>query len=183
MRLYTATGDGGETSLFDGTRVAKDHPRVVAYGDVDELNSVLGWCRCAPPSEQISSRIERIQHLLFDLGAELATPPGSRQSNHVPKVGEASCRELEGWIDQASDAVPPLRNFVLPGGCEPASRLHLARTCCRRSERAVIALARAETVRPEAIIFLNRLSDLLFAWAREANHLAGCGDQVWVAST
>jgi cob(I)alamin adenosyltransferase len=180
MKLYTATGDAGETSLFDGTRVRKNHPRVAAYGDIDELNASLGWCRAAAAGT-IAERLEPIQHELFVLGAELATPAGSRQSGRVPLISSEASRRLETWIDEATAAVTPLRNFILPGGSEAAARLHMARTCCRRAERAVIGLAHDESVRPEAVVYLNRLSDLLFAWARLANALAGSDDVVWIS--
>jgi len=182
VKLYTKRGDLGQTDLFGGERVFKDDARVAAYGEVDELNAVLGWtlCAAAPNAPDWAPRVQHIQDRLFVLGAELATP-NRRES--APSVTEADIAELEGWIDQASDAVPPLRNFVLPGGNELAARLHLARTVCRRAERAVVTLARqaapGQSVAPSAIVFLNRLSDLLFAWARLANHAAGTPEIVW----
>lgn len=182
MKLYTKTGDGGETSLFDGTRVGKDHPRVAAYGDLDELNAALGWCRSAPGAEAISSKIVAIQPQLLSLGAELASPPESAQAARVPRIADPQCRRLETWIDEATEAIEPLEHFVLPGGTELACRLHLARTCCRRAERSLVALARSEVVRPEVIVYLNRLSDLLFTWARLANQKAGCPDVIWVSA-
>lgn len=181
MKLYTRTGDTGETSLFDGTRVPKDHLRVTAYGEVDELNSVLGWCVCAAGEGVLTPRLQMLQRELFTLGAELATPPGSRLAGRVaPISGEHNLR-LETWIDEATAQAQPLRHFILPGGAELAARLHIARTVCRRAERAVVALAHSSEVFPEIIIYLNRLSDLLFAWARLANQMAGVADVPWVA--
>jgi cob(I)alamin adenosyltransferase len=179
MRLYTRTGDAGETSLFDGTRVAKDDPRCAAYGEVDELNAVLGWCRCADTAGWLAGPLQQIQADLFVVGAELATPPG-KASGKVPTVTGEHIERLEGWIDAACAAAPPLRHFILPGGSELAARLHIARTVCRRAERLVVSLSRAASVRGEVIIYLNRLSDLLFAWARQANATAGCPDIEWI---
>jgi len=178
MKLYTRGGDTGETSLFDGTRVAKDDIRVAAYGEVDELNAVLGWC--AAGGDLFKQRIVEIQEDLFVVGSELATPPDSPAAGKIPMLAADRAAHLEGWIDQACSSVPPLRHFVLPGGTELASRLHVARTCCRRAERAVVTLARSTALRSEVIIYLNRLGDLLFAWARQANGEAGCPDVLWV---
>lgn len=181
MKLYTRTGDGGDTSLFDGTRVPKDHPRVAAYGDVDELSSVLGWCRCADTQTLLGGRLENIQRELFTLGAELATPPGSRVESHVPRLGQEPIQRLETWIDEAAGQVEPLRHFVMPAGTELAVRLHVARVVCRRAERAVVGLVRSGEARPEIVAYLNRLGDLLFAWARLANRAAGALETLWVA--
>jgi cob(I)alamin adenosyltransferase len=180
MKLYTKYGDRGETALLNGMRVAKDDPRVGAYGEVDELNAMLGWCRCADEKQLICGPLQNIQEDLFVIGAELATPPGIKPPGNVPTIGAEHISTLEGWIDEACAAVEPLKNFVLPGGTELAARLHLARTCCRRAERAVVSLARNSEVRPDVIVYLNRLSDLLFAWARRANRAAGCPDLLWV---
>lgn len=179
MKIYTATGDGGETSLVDGRRVYKDNPRVAAYGEVDELNSTLGWCRVAADQSAIAGPVEQIQQELFHMGAELATPAETRKALKIKLIGQAHCRQLEQWIDEATAAVDPLQNFVLPGGCELAARLHMARCCCRRVERAVVGFGRNEEVRPEVLIYLNRLSDLLFVWARLANHEARLADHIW----
>ncbi len=181
MKLYTRTGDSGETSLFDGSRVPKDNARVSAYGELDELNALLGWCRCTPGTPEILSHLQVIQSDLFVLGAELATPPDSRNLTRLVLLGEAEHRRLESWIDEAAGAVPPLRTFILPGGAELAARLHVARTCCRRAERTVVALSHLSSVRPDVIVYLNRLGDLLFAWARQANHDSGTADIPWTS--
>ena len=181
MKLYTKTGDGGETSLADGTRVPKDHARVAACGDLDELIAVLGWCRCSTGPPAVLSGIKKIQQKLFLLGAELAMPSGSGRSKRPPVVSSDECRRLEAWIDDAVGAVEPLGNFLVCGGTELACRLHFARACCRRAERAVTTLARSGDVRGEVTAYLNRLSDLLFAWARQVNHEAGAADDIWVS--
>jgi cob(I)alamin adenosyltransferase len=180
MALYTRSGDRGETSLFDGSRVAKDDLRVVAYGELDELNSLLGLCRCAARSSVINGRAGHVQHELFAIGRELATPPGGRRFGPTGCIGPEQNKRLENWIDDACEVAPALRDFVLPGGTELTARLHLARTCCRRAERSVVTLHTVMPVREEIIIYLNRLSDLLFAWARQANQEAGVEDIIWV---
>ena len=178
MKLYTRKGDDGETSLVGGSRVGKDDPRVEAYGGVDEANAAIGAVIAACGEEEMADTLQRIQSDLFVLGAELASHPEKR-----PKltIGDGHVTQLERWIDEASEDVPPLRNFVLPGGSETAARLHLARTVCRRAERAAVALARRQPVGTSAIAYLNRLSDLMFALARRANHLAGVAETLWVA--
>ena len=175
MRLYTGQGDSGETRLLSGERVSKDHPRIAAYGDVDELNAVLGVAAAVCEAE-VAVRVRAIQEHLFVLGAELSstTPAAS-----TPAIGKDDVRKLESWIDETSDGVEPLKRFVLPGGSEAGGRFHLARTICRRAERSVVSLLQREQVAPEVIVFLNRLSDLLFAWARLANARAGVGDVEW----
>ena len=183
MKLYTRGGDGGETSLFDGTRVGKDHPRVTAYGDVDELNSTLGWCRCADAAGLLAERLEAVQRELFVIGAHLATPAGSSAAGHLPRLEEEAPARLERWIDEATEQVEPLRHFVLPGGAELAARLHVGRTVCRRVERVVVGLAREGEASAEIVMYLNRLGDLLFAWARLANHAGGVADVLWVPKT
>jgi cob(I)alamin adenosyltransferase len=182
MGLYTRKGDDGRTSLMDGRRVPKDDPHVVACGAVDELNSVLGWCRCAAGSAVLNARIEQIQQELFSIGAELATPPDAQALPGVQPVGEPQVGRLETWIDEACGVTKPLGNFVLPGGCELAARLHLARTCCRRAERAVVCLHAGQPTCGQFIMYLNRLGDLLFAWARQANQDAGVTDVLWKPS-
>ena len=183
MTIYTKTGDGGETSLLDGRRVPKDHVLVVACGDLDELNALLGWCRSVEGPPAALLRIEEIERQLFILGAELATPSGPEQAGQVSTDLSDQCRCLESWIDEAVDGIKPVGHFLLPGGTELACRLHVARTCCRRAERAVVALARSEAVRPEVMAYLNRLGDLLFAWAVRANHEAGRPHVIWVPVT
>jgi cob(I)alamin adenosyltransferase len=180
MALYTRGGDRGETSLIDGSRVAKDDLRVVAFGELDELNSLMGLCRCAAGSSVINERAEQAQHELFAIGRELATPPGGRRFGPTGCISPEQIKRLEDWIDEACKLVLPLKDFVLPGGTELAARLHLARTCCRRAERSVVTLHGITAVREEVIIYLNRLSDLLFSWARQANQEAGVEDIVWV---
>jgi cob(I)alamin adenosyltransferase len=175
MRLYTGQGDRGETGLIGGERVAKDHPRVAAYGDVDELNAALGVAATVC-DEELADRAQAVQEQLFVLGAELSsrTPDES-----TPCISAEEVKKIEGWIDEASDAVTPLQRFVLPGGSEAGARFHLARTVCRRAERSVVSLSLQECVSPQVIIYLNRVSDLLFAWARLANARAGVPDVEW----
>jgi cob(I)alamin adenosyltransferase len=186
MKLYTKQGDDGGTVLFDGTRVDKNDPRVAAYGDVDELNSQIGLTiailQNAGPTGRWSLLIERmtiIQNELFTLGAELATPQDAPNRHKIPQINADHSRRLETWIDDAVAPVAPLREFVLPGGCIAAAHMHICRTVCRRVERGVVALARQSQINPEVIIYLNRLSDLFFAWARLANHLEGVPDVPW----
>lgn len=176
MRLYTKRGDGGQTGLIGGTRVSKDHPRVAAYGDVDELNAVIGGVIAVCEDEDWRERLSRIQHQLFNLGAVLAN---AGDPSAVPALGDGDIQALENWIDEACDEVPPLTQFILPGGNELSCRLHLARTVCRRAERSVVHLAQQDSVPSAAIVHLNRLNDLLFAWARLANHRAGVAETVW----
>ncbi len=182
-RIYTRTGDTGETSLFGGGRVPKDHPRVRAYGTIDELNAVLGLARAAGPPQEIDVLLERLQHQLFDLGAELATPAASRQAAaHVTRVTPDRVAALEHDIDRFEALLPPLRQFVLPGGTPAASALHHARTVARRAERAIVRLGSREPINPELLKYVNRLSDLLFVLARAANHSAGRADVIWTSS-
>lgn len=176
MKLYTKHGDDGSTGLIGGTRVPKNDPRVAAYGDVDETNAAIGVIVAGCNDAETVATLRRIQDELFVLGAELATPAGE-QPRHG--IGESHVKQLEQWIDVASAEVTPLRNFVLPGGTATAANLHLARTVCRRSERAVVALSQMQPVGPWAIIYLNRLSDLLFALARQANKRASVEDIPW----
>jgi cob(I)alamin adenosyltransferase len=186
MRIYTRTGDRGETGLFGGQRVRKDHARVEAYGDVDELNCVLGVAIAAlerEGGEEIAAGLRAIQSDLFTVGANLATPApedGGRPSSHIPELGAGRVEEMERWIDRAETELEPLKAFILPGGSPAAAQLHLARTVCRRAERRVVTLAQEAHVGPEWITFLNRLSDLLFTLARLANARAGIPDVPWV---
>jgi len=187
MKLYTRTGDDGSTSLFDGTRVEKDHPRVTAYGAVDETNAALGMAIAvlsaadAPAAlRSLGERLLQVQRELFEVGSDLATPIDSTRRDRVPAISMEQVTRLEGWIDEAVAAVRPLKNFILPGGSEAAARLHAARTIARRAEREVITLARSEAVGPAVIPYLNRLNDLLFAWARVANHELSVEDVEWI---
>ena len=179
MKIYTKTGDTGETSLFDNTRVSKADPRVDAYGEVDEVNACLGAARAAGVDADLSALIESLQRDLFALGARLADP-SARIAERVTKatIGAADVERLEGAIDRLEDGVPPLRRFVLPGGSPAGSLLHLARTVCRRAERRVIGLG-ADAVEPIVVVYLNRLSDLLFVIARSANHRSGVAETEW----
>jgi cob(I)alamin adenosyltransferase len=177
MKIYTKTGDAGETGLFGGTRVSKASARVSAYGDVDELNSAIGVARLHRLDDERDALLGAIQNELFDLGAELAARPGKESS--VPRIGEEEIERLERAIDRVDEEVGPLASFILPGGSPGAAYLHLARTVCRRAERSVVALAAAEQVRPEVLRYLNRLSDLLFVLARLANARAGVADVPW----
>ena len=179
MKLYTRSGDDGMTGLFGGPRVPKTAPRVVAYGTVDELNSTLGLAAAGSDQPRINEALQEIQSRLFDLGADLATPPDSSFADQVPGVPPEAVEKLEKWIDAASEPVPEQQQFVLPGGSELAARLHVARTVCRRAERAVTALHEQEPVGEPARVYLNRLGDLLFAFARWANHLDGIPDVPW----
>ena len=183
MKIYTRGGDAGETSLFGGERVRKNTPRVSAYGEVDELNSVLGVARAELAHDDLRGKLQTIQSSLFDLGGELATPnaPAREAKGKVgPRVAEADVAELERWIDQLEGELEPLRNFILPGGAPAAAALHLGRTVCRRAERAVIGLAEQEAVAAVLIRYLNRLSDLLFVMARAVNRRAGVSEPQWV---
>lgn len=186
MKIYTRTGDAGETGLFGGQRVRKDHVRVEAYGDVDELNSLLGVCCVQLEVEGQAALVERlrgIQAELFTVGANLATPApedGGRETSYIPKLPEGAIEVLEGWIDEGDGELEPLKNFILPGGTPAAASLHLARTVCRRAERRAVTLSHEAHVGPEMVRYLNRLSDLLFTWARVANARAGRGDVPWV---
>lgn len=183
LKIYTKTGDRGETGLFGGARVPKDDARVEAYGDVDELNSVLGLAVAAVGDGEIAAGLRAVQTDLFTLGARLATPApedGGRDNPWIPQLDPARVAELEAWIDRAEAELEPLQNFVLPGGDPAAAALHLARTVCRRAERRVVSLARGATIEDGVIIYLNRLSDLLFTLARLANRRAGVPDVPWV---
>lgn len=175
-RIYTRTGDRGETGLIGGHRVLKDHVRVEAYGAVDELNAHLGAVRAQISDPEMDAVLDDVQHRLFDLGAELATPGPAAAA---PSISASQIEALERVIDRYQDALAPLREFILPGGIAAAAALHVARTVARRAERRVVALARAEPVRPELLRYLNRLSDLLFMLARAANARAGRSDVTW----
>ena len=181
MRSYTKTGDRGETGLFGGGRVPKDHPRVAAYGDVDELNSALGVVRATAPVDFFDGLLESVQRDLFALGGQLATPDPERVSSALEKaaLSDARVAEFERAIDAADQELPPLRAFVLPAGTPKAAAFHLARTICRRAERSVVHLKHQAEVPEHFVIYLNRLSDLLFTLARLSNHRNGAGDVTW----
>ena len=181
MKIYTRTGDDGGTALFGGGRVGKDHVRVAAYGAVDELNAIIGWARTQAADDTISQKLELIQHDLFTLGSDLATPspPDGRPRPETPDLPTDRTAEMEQWIDDGDDELPELRAFVLPAGSLGGAALHVARTVCRRAERAVVHLASEEDVSEGVITYLNRLSDLLFNFARLENHRTGSGDVEW----
>ena len=181
-RLYTRTGDRGETSLFGGRRVPKDDPRVVAYGTIDELNAALGVAISSIRQRTVVDHLHAIQNELFNIGAELASDKPVRRGKAragVFHLDPAKTERLETLIDQYDARVPPLRTFVLPSGSSAASLLHLARTVCRRAERTVVTLAREQPVNPAILTYLNRLCDLLFALARYANKTARRREIVW----
>lgn len=179
MTLYTKTGDGGETALFDGTRVPKSEGRVAAYGDVDELNAVLGLVLAAGVDDDLAELVSHIQRDLFAVGARLADPR-ERISERVEKtdLDEDDVRRLEDAIDRYDAEVPPLRRFLLPGGGQAASALHLARAVCRRAERSIVALG-VQRVPTQLLQYINRLSDLLFALARVTNHRGQIAEREW----
>jgi cob(I)alamin adenosyltransferase len=179
VKIYTKTGDAGETSLFDNTRVSKADPRVEAYGEVDELNACLGVACAAGLDADLTSVLTAIQRDLFAVGARLADP-SSRIAARVEKaaVSQDDVERLEQTIDRLEETLPPLRRFILPGGSSAGALLHLARTVCRRAERRAIALG-PDAVEPLVLVYLNRLSDLLFVVARAANHRAGVPETEW----
>lgn len=179
MKIYTKTGDAGETSLFDGTRVLKSDPRVAAYGDVDELQACVGFAAAAGLDDELRDIAVAIQRDLFALGARLADP-AHKIAARVSKVviNDESITRLERWIDRLEESLPPLRHFILAGGGTGGAALHVARTVCRRAERATLSLGR-EAVEPIVLVYLNRLSDLLFVMARAANHRAGVPETEW----
>lgn len=176
MKIYTKTGDSGQTSLFSGERISKGDLRVSAYGDVDELNSFLGMAILRTSVEGNRELLRKIQNRLFDLGADLATT-GRRKS--VERIDNKEILEMEAAIDVMDARLPELRTFILPGGTEAAVWLHLSRTICRRAERSVVRLQGESQINPLIIVFLNRLSDLLFMMARLENFSAGVSDITW----
>ena len=177
MKIYTGRGDGGRTSLFSGERVGKDARRVEVYGTLDELNSLLGWAGTQTRCPEISEILTTLQAELFEAGADLATV-GSRR--RVRRLGEDDWRRLESLIDKLDGKLPPLRNFVLPGGSSAASVIHLARSVCRRGERLLVRLMRDEPdVNEHLLVYLNRLSDLLFVLARYENFRTGAEETPW----
>jgi cob(I)alamin adenosyltransferase len=175
LKIYTRTGDHGQTSLFGGARVAKNDPRIEAYGTVDELSSVLGVARAAALPTDVDAQLHLVQMDLFEIGAHLASPGTSR----FPGVESARIEALEREIDTMESVLEPLKAFIVPGGTMGASQLHVARTVCRRGERLVVALDDASEATTSTIAYLNRLSDYLFVAARFTNHSAGIADIPW----
>ena len=181
-KLYTKRGDAGQTDLFGGQRIDKDSLRVEAYGTVDELNSTLGLADAACHDTRLTEILRDSQARLFELGADLATPrqEGKPDAAGIPRIAASHIDVIEQQIDEISDRLPPMTHFIMPGGCDLAARLHMARTVCRRAERICVHLKKHEPVSDEIIIYLNRLSDLLFALARRANQVAGVADVPWL---
>jgi cob(I)alamin adenosyltransferase len=179
VKIYTRTGDGGETALFDGRRVSKSDLRVDAYGEIDELNAAIGWALASGVAPDMAAMLESIQRDLFAVGGTLADPV-HRIAERVQKmsVGEAEVLRLEQWIDELDASLPPLRRFLLPGGSAAGAALHLARTICRRAERRIVSLGGGE-VDQVLLAYVNRLSDFLFVAARAVNHRAGITERPW----
>ncbi|MCY4018766.1 MAG: cob(I)yrinic acid a,c-diamide adenosyltransferase [Chloroflexi bacterium] len=178
MKIYTKTGDKGETSLFGGGRVTKNHARVEAYGTIDELNAALGLALSAGPCEPIDEWLREVQGHLFHLGSDLATPLDSK-SDWLARIEQSQVSWLEDSIDRMTAELEPLRNFILPGGTLVAAQLHLARTICRRAERRIVTLQETAETNALALIYINRLSDWLFTLARYENAKAGEAEQKW----
>ncbi len=182
-RIYTRTGDKGETGLIGGTRVPKDSLRVKAYGNVDELNSVLGLARALVKDKELDLVLEKLQNELFIAGADLAAPEmSSRGSHETPRIDKEMVTDLEQNIDRFQKELPPLKAFILPGGGQAGAVLHFARAVARRAERSVVELNKAEPLGEHVVPFMNRLSDLLFVIARVANHREGMSEEEWRAS-
>jgi cob(I)alamin adenosyltransferase len=180
VKIYTKRGDRGKTSLFGGDAASKASLRVDAYGEVDELNAAIGWARTTLTDGELDAILGGFQTSLFELGAELATPPGVTSKASSP-IKEDDVARLERIIDRLQEGLEPQTHFILPGGGPAAAALHVCRTVCRRAERAVVRLLETESVGAQSLIFLNRLSDLLFVMARVANHRAGIADVPWIA--
>ena len=180
MKLYTRTGDDGTTGLFGGDRVSKDDLRIEAYGAVDELNAQMGMILVVCEIPLLEEHLSPLQSRLFDLGADLATPCGSEHEDKISRMAEENVTNLERSIDAIEGRNEPIKTFVMPGGTELASRIHVARCTCRRAERAIVRLAHRDTVNIHTIEFVNRLSDLLFAASRLANREAGVPDVPWI---
>lgn len=178
MKIYTRTGDRGDTSLYGGQRVPKDALRIEAYGTIDELNSVLGTVRADNTDEEIDSILSQVQHRLFELGADLATPR-STSKKRIKRFEPEDAKPIEKIIDALGEHLKPLRSFVLPGGSPVAARIHFARTICRRAERTVVRLSRNEEIGEGITVYLNRLSDMLFVLARYANHVGKVPETKW----
>ena len=178
-KVYTRTGDAGDTALGSGARVPKHDARIVAFGAVDELNAHVGLALNATPCAELVAPLRRIQNELFHLGADLCIPEPDKLSSPGPRIEPRHTLALEQLMDQLSDSLVPLTNFVLPGGTPAASQLHVARTVCRRAERETVVLAAREPLNPEAVRYLNRLSDALFVMSRYDNRRAGVAEPVW----
>ncbi|MFA5512653.1 MAG: cob(I)yrinic acid a,c-diamide adenosyltransferase [Candidatus Kapaibacterium sp.] len=179
MKIYTKTGDDGSTGLLNGMRVSKHDPRVESYGTIDELNSIIGLVRSVCENEEIEQELKKISNLLFNLGSDLAAPRNPAPKFEVIRLDESSIAYLEALIDKYTGKLPPLKNFILPGGTLAASFMHQARTVCRRAERLIVKLAEEEDIGHVAVKFVNRLSDFLFTAARYENYLSGIPDNVW----
>lgn len=181
MKIYTRKGDRGQTALFGGNRVGKDDVRVRAYGDIDECNAAIGLARAVGTDEEIEHALARLQHELFNLGAEIATPPDASKAarEKTTLIDSATIARLEAEIDRFTEELPELKQFILPGGGISSATIHYARTVSRRAERSLATLHAVEPVRDEAQAFMNRLSDLLFTLARLANHRAGLPETHW----
>lgn len=177
MRLYTRTGDKGETGLIGGSRVRKDDIRVCAYGALDEVNASIGLARAACEDASWTSQFDEIQNALFVIGSIMAAPG---DASDLPKISDDDVKKLETWIDEACAELPPQKHFILPGGCDFAARLHLARTVCRRAEREVVSFSAECELDSIIVMYLNRLADLVFAWARLANAKQGIDDIPWI---
>jgi cob(I)alamin adenosyltransferase len=178
-KVYTRSGDDGTTGLGGGQRVPKDSPRIAAYGTVDELNSQIGAAIAAGLDSAVSARLSSVQNELFHLGSDLCTREEDKATRPVPVIGSRHVEALEAWMDEMSAELPPLENFVLPGGTPGAAHLHVARTVCRRAEREAIALSRIEKIGGHVVPYLNRLSDALFVAARFENRRSGAADVLW----
>ncbi len=178
-RIYTRTGDDGTTLLGSGTRVPKTDPRVETYGTLDELNAQIGVVLACEPAAELRDPLRDIQQVLLHAGAELCRIDADKPAREGPCVRGEHVQQLEQWIDQLNAKLPPLENFVLPGGTPAAAALHVARTVCRRAERQLVRLRSAMTVRDEVLHYLNRLSDALFVFARYDNHVRGVPEPIW----
>ena len=178
-KIYTKTGDDGSTGLGTGARVPKNAPRIAAYGDVDELSSHIGLALTLGPTADLAEPLRRIQNELFHLGSDLCIPDADKVKMPVPVVEDRHIAALEALIDRFNDQLPPLENFILPGGTQSAAALHVARTVCRRAERSVLSLAQVESIRPQVGIYLNRLSDLLFVLSRWAAKVRSEPEPLW----
>lgn len=180
MKIYTKTGDKGETGLFGGERVSKDSPRISAYGTIDELNSFIGYAITEVKDKSVKENLAKIQNLLFTVGADLATPDNDKNKKlNIQRTPESYYKKIEMMIDEYDSQLEELRNFILPGGSKSSALLHVCRTVCRRAEREVVALKKTVTIGDNIIIFLNRLSDLFFVLSRFENKVSKHPDIIW----